>query len=143
MEERYSLGQIGKSLGYPTHSIPTFTSLVSKWNYLGRVVAGYVSEILWAKYKFPRPPMLTMIVLFSCVGYVLIAFAVPNSLYFASVIIGFCLGAQLPLPSAIISEIFLALNTTLLCTILGPFRAQLGPTYLMSKWRTIYMTRKL
>ena len=50
--------------------------------------------------------MLTMIVLFSCVGYVLFAFAVPNSLYFASVIIGFCLGAQLPLSSAIISEIF-------------------------------------
>lgn len=101
-----NLGQIGKSLGYPTHSIPTFISLVSIWNYLGRVVADYVSEILWAKYKFPRPLMLTMIILFSCVGHVLIAFAVPNSLYFASVIIGFCLGAQLPLSSAIISEIF-------------------------------------
>ena len=101
-----NLGQIGKSLGYLTHSIPTFISLVSIWNYLGRVVAGYVSEILWAKYKFPRPLMLTMIILFSCVGHVLIAFAVPNSLYFASVIIGFCLGAQLPLSSAIISEIF-------------------------------------
>ncbi|KAK4583114.1 hypothetical protein RGQ29_026056 [Quercus rubra] len=101
-----TLGQIGKSLGYLTHSIPTFISLVSIWNYLGRVVAGYVSEILWAKYKSPRPLMLTMIILFSCVGHVLIAFAVPNSLYFASVIIGFCLGAQLPLSSAIISEIF-------------------------------------
>ena len=101
-----NLGQIGKSLGYLTHSIPTFISLVSIWNYLGRVVAGYVSEILRAKYKFPRPLMLTMIILFSCVGHVLIAFAVPNSLYFASVIIGFCLGAQLPLSSAIISEIF-------------------------------------
>ena len=101
-----NLGQIGKSLGYLTHSIPTFISLVSIWNYLGRVVAGYVSEILRAKYKFPRPLMLTMIILLSCVGHVLIAFAVPNSLYFASVIIGFCLGAQLPLSSAIISEIF-------------------------------------
>ncbi|KAL4605572.1 hypothetical protein ACB092_09G038900 [Castanea dentata] len=74
-----NLGQIRKSLGYPTHSIPTFISLVSIWNYLGRVVAGYVSEILWAKYKFPRPLMLTMIILFS---------------------------SQLPLSSAIISEIF-------------------------------------
>lgn len=76
---------------------------MSIWNYLGRVVAGYVSEISWAKYKFPRPLMLTMIILFSCVGHDLIAFAVSNSL--CSVIIGFCLGAQLPLSSAIISEI--------------------------------------
>lgn len=61
-----NLGQIRKSLGYPSHShsIPTFISLVSIWNYLGRVVAGYVSEILWEKYKFPRPLMLTMIILF-------------------------------------------------------------------------------
>ncbi|KAK7826942.1 protein nuclear fusion defective 4 [Quercus suber] len=72
-----NLGQIGKSLGYPTHSILTFISLVSIWNYLGRVVAGYVSEILWAKYKFPRPLMLTMIILFSCVGHVLIALLSP------------------------------------------------------------------
>ncbi|KAK7859690.1 hypothetical protein CFP56_004778 [Quercus suber] len=30
-----NLGQIGKSLGYPDHSIETFVSLVSIWNYLG------------------------------------------------------------------------------------------------------------
>ncbi|KAM4078381.1 hypothetical protein ACB094_09G032800 [Castanea mollissima] len=87
-----NLGQIRKSLGYPSHShsIPTFISLVSIWNYLGRVVAGYVSEILWEKYKFPRPLMLTMIILF---------------LLCWPLIIGFCLGAQLPVSSAIISEI--------------------------------------
>ena len=101
-----NLGQIGKSLGYPTHSTTNFISLVSIWNYLGRVVAGFASEILLARYKFPCPLMLTLIILLSCVGHVLIAFAVPNSLYFASVIIGFCIGAQLPLSSAIISEIF-------------------------------------
>ncbi|RVW47982.1 hypothetical protein CK203_114336 [Vitis vinifera] len=50
--------------------------------------------------------MLTFVLLFSCVGHLLIAFAVPNSLYFASVIIGFCFGAQWPLVFAIISELF-------------------------------------
>uniref|UniRef100_A0A2N9I986 CCHC-type domain-containing protein n=1 Tax=Fagus sylvatica TaxID=28930 RepID=A0A2N9I986_FAGSY len=34
-----NLGQMGTSLGYPTRSISTFVSLVSIWNYLGRVVA--------------------------------------------------------------------------------------------------------
>ncbi|RVW12282.1 hypothetical protein CK203_108760 [Vitis vinifera] len=40
-----NLGQIGTSLGYPTDSLSTFISLMSIWNYLGRVVAGFVSEI--------------------------------------------------------------------------------------------------
>jgi MFS family permease len=101
-----NLGQIGNSLGYPSKSTTTFVSLVSIWNYLGRVVSGYVSEIFLTKYKIPRPYMLTFVMLLSCIGHVLIAIGVPNSLYFASVIIGFCFGAQWPLVFAIISEIF-------------------------------------
>lgn len=101
-----NLGQLGKSLGYPNHSLSTFISLVSIWNFLGRVMAGYVSEIVLTKYNFPRPLMLTFVILLSCVGHLLVAFGVPNSLYFASVMTGFCLGAQLPLLCAIISELF-------------------------------------
>ncbi|GMI71188.1 PICLORAM RESISTANT30 [Hibiscus trionum] len=101
-----NLGQIGNSLGYPSRSITTFVSLVSIWNYLGRAVAGFASEYLLTKYKMPRPLLFSFVILFSCVGHVLIAFAVPNSLYLASIIIGFCFGAQWPLMYAIISEIF-------------------------------------
>ncbi|XP_057983208.1 uncharacterized protein LOC131168054 [Malania oleifera] len=101
-----NLGQIGKALGYPERSTTTFVSLVSIWNYLGRVVAGFSSEIFLTKYKIPRPLMLTLVLFISCLGHILIAFGVPNSLYFASVILGFCFGAQWPLMFAIISEIF-------------------------------------
>nr|KYP69125.1 putative transporter MCH1 [Cajanus cajan] len=101
-----NLGQIGKSLRYPKKSISTFVSLVSIWNYLGRVFSGFVSEHFLQKYKFPRPLMLTLTMLLSCVGHLLIAFDVPNGLYAASVIIGFCFGAQWPLLFAIISELF-------------------------------------
>ncbi|KAF3434043.1 hypothetical protein FNV43_RR25146 [Rhamnella rubrinervis] len=101
-----NLGQIGSSLGYPKRSISTFVSLVSIWNYLGRVVSGFVSEIFLSKYKFPRPIMLTMIMLLSCAGHLLIAFNIKDGLYFASTIIGFCFGAQWPLLFAIISELF-------------------------------------
>ncbi|KAF7147119.1 hypothetical protein RHSIM_Rhsim03G0113400 [Rhododendron simsii] len=101
-----NLGQIGTSLGYPKKSISTFVSLVSIWNYLGRVAAGFVSEILLTKYKLPRPLFLTLILLFSCIGHLLIAVNVPNGLYLASVIIGFSFGAQWPLLFAIISELF-------------------------------------
>ncbi|KAK6147079.1 hypothetical protein DH2020_017991 [Rehmannia glutinosa] len=101
-----NLGQIAKFLGYNTNTITTFVSLVSIWNYLGRVASGFASEILLTKYKFPRPLMLTFVLLFSCIGHLLIAFPVPNSLYVASVIIGFCFGAQWPLLFAVISEVF-------------------------------------
>ncbi|CAN8258035.1 unnamed protein product [Cochlearia groenlandica] len=101
-----NLGQIGSSLGYPKRSISTFVSLVSIWNYFGRVVSGVVSEIFLIKYKFPRPIMLTMILLLSCAGHLLIAFNIPGGLYVASIMIGFCFGAQWPLIFAIISEIF-------------------------------------
>ncbi|KAI8563605.1 hypothetical protein RHMOL_Rhmol03G0122300 [Rhododendron molle] len=101
-----NLGQIGTSLGYPTRAISTFVSLVSIWNYLGRVAAGFVSEIVLTKYKLPRPLFVTLILLFSCIGHLLIAFNVPNGLYIASIIIGFSFGACWPLLFAIISEIF-------------------------------------
>ncbi|KAG0464938.1 hypothetical protein HPP92_019102 [Vanilla planifolia] len=101
-----NMGQIGESLGYPSKSINTFVSLISIWNAMGRIASGFLSEVFLAKYKFPRPLMLTAILLLACAGHLLIAFGVPNSLYVASVIIGFCFGAQWPLLFAIISELF-------------------------------------
>ncbi|KAF8681814.1 hypothetical protein HU200_045254 [Digitaria exilis] len=101
-----NMGQIGQSLGYPQGTISTFVSLVSIWNYAGRVVAGFASEYVLARYKVPRPLALTVVLLLACVGHALIAFGVSNGLYAASVILGFCFGAQWPLLFAIISEVF-------------------------------------
>ncbi|KAM0889496.1 hypothetical protein ACQ4PT_027668 [Festuca glaucescens] len=101
-----NMGQIGQSLGYPAKSINTFVSLISIWNYAGRVTSGFASEALLERYRFPRTLMLTGVLLLACAGHVLIALGVPQSLYAASVIIGFCFGAQWPLVFAIISEVF-------------------------------------
>ncbi|ESQ51286.1 hypothetical protein EUTSA_v10016458mg [Eutrema salsugineum] len=101
-----NLGQIGESLGYPNHTVSSFVSLVSIWNYFGRVFSGFVSEYLLAKYKLPRPLMMTLVLLLSCAGHLLIAFPIPGSVYIASILMGFSFGAQLPLLFAIISELF-------------------------------------
>ncbi|GAB4857939.1 hypothetical protein Ancab_015844 [Ancistrocladus abbreviatus] len=101
-----NLGQIGTSLGYPTKTITTFVSLVAIWQYLGRVMGGLISEQLLARYKWPRPLSLTLTLLLSCVGHLLIAFNVRNGLYVASIIIGFCFGAEWTLLYSIISELF-------------------------------------
>ncbi|KAL5724949.1 hypothetical protein ACHQM5_008149 [Ranunculus cassubicifolius] len=101
-----NLGQIGESLGYPTLAISTCVSLVSIWNYCGRVFAGFVTEILLTKFRFPRPLMITIVLVFSCIGHMLVVFPTPGSLYFASLVIGFSYGAQLIMIYTIISELF-------------------------------------
>ncbi|KAH1066726.1 hypothetical protein J1N35_031713 [Gossypium stocksii] len=101
-----NLGQIGESLGYPNKTVTSSVSLISIWNFLGRVFSGFVSEILIVKYKLPRPLMMAIVLLISCCGYLLVVFPAPGTLYVASIIIVFSFGAQLPLIFAIISELF-------------------------------------
>lgn len=101
-----NLSQIGLSLGYPPHSITTFVSLMAIWIYMGKITQGVVSEYVIAKFKVPRPIMLTLILVLASVGHLIIAFDVPNGLYAASIIIGFCFGANWPLLFSIISELF-------------------------------------
>ncbi|XP_028788966.1 uncharacterized protein LOC114744995 [Neltuma alba] len=101
-----NLSQIGTALGYSPHSITTFVSLMAIWIYLGKIVQGVISEFMVTKLKFPRPFMLTLILVLSCVGHLLVAFNVPNGLYVASIIIGFCFGANWPVLFSIISELF-------------------------------------
>ncbi|KAI5069773.1 hypothetical protein GOP47_0016074 [Adiantum capillus-veneris] len=101
-----NMGQIGESLGYSKKSISTFVSLISIWNFLGRVLAGFLSEMLLRRYRFPRTLMLTIVLALACVGHLLIAFPGPNTLYIASIMVGLCFGAQWPLLFAIISELF-------------------------------------
>ncbi|KAI3867758.1 hypothetical protein MKX03_016695 [Papaver bracteatum] len=86
-----NLGQIGESLGYPTLNISTFISLMS---------------ILTISEEFPRTLVMTIVLLVSCIGHILIAFPMPGSIYLASVIIGFCYGAQVTLIYAVLSELF-------------------------------------
>ncbi|KAF6140264.1 hypothetical protein GIB67_000312 [Kingdonia uniflora] len=101
-----NLGQLGESLGYPAHTISSFASLISIWNYSGRVFSGFVSEALLAKSGFPRPLMMTIFLCLCCIGHLLVAFPISGSLYITSIIIGFSYGVQLTLLFTIISELF-------------------------------------
>jgi hypothetical protein len=101
-----NLSHIGYSYGYPMVSIRTCASLLSIWNYLGRVASGYVFDIVIQKYKFSRYLLLTLTFIVSCAGHLIIALNVPNILYAASIIIDFRLGAKGPFLFAIIFELF-------------------------------------
>ncbi|XP_010933280.1 protein NUCLEAR FUSION DEFECTIVE 4 [Elaeis guineensis] len=125
-----NMGQIGESLGYSSQTIGTFVSLISIWNFGGRVAAGFASDILLEQYKLPRPLMLTIVLLLSCAGHLLIAFGVPSALYIASVIIGSCFGAEMPLFFAILSEVFGLKYYSTLYNIL-PMASSIG-TYVLN-----------
>ncbi|XP_057445731.1 protein NUCLEAR FUSION DEFECTIVE 4-like [Lotus japonicus] len=101
-----NMSQIGKSLGYPAHTITTFLSLMSIWIFLGKISQGVISEFMIDKFKAPRPLMLTILLVLSCIGHLLIAFNVPNGLYVTSIVIGFCFGANWPILFSIVSELF-------------------------------------
>ncbi|CAN6330079.1 unnamed protein product [Urochloa humidicola] len=73
-----NMGQIGESLGYPQRSIATFVSLISIWNYLGRVAAGFASEALLARHRVPRPLILAAGLLLTVPGHLLIAHGEPG-----------------------------------------------------------------
>ncbi|XP_022764597.1 protein NUCLEAR FUSION DEFECTIVE 4-like [Durio zibethinus] len=101
-----NLGQIGESLGYPHHTISTFVSLLSIWNFFGRVFAGFVSEIILLKFKIPRPVIMALALFVAAIGDILVAFPWPGSVYLASLLLGFAFGAQLTLLFIIVSELF-------------------------------------
>ncbi|CAL9002391.1 unnamed protein product [Prunus brigantina] len=63
-------------------------SLISIWNFFGRVFYGFVSETLLMRDQIPRPLMVTIVLVIATTGYLLIDFPFPGALYIASVAIG-------------------------------------------------------
>lgn len=134
-----NFGQTGESLGYKPETIHTFMSLISIWNFFGRVFYAFVSETLLMRDQIRRPLMVTIVLVIATTGYLLIAF--PGALYIASVIIGFTLGAQLPLVYSIISEIFGLKYYSILFNF-GQLASPLGSYLLTVKVTECYMTKR-
>ncbi|KAE8037453.1 hypothetical protein FH972_010040 [Carpinus fangiana] len=101
------LRAIGLALRYNDRLVNSIITLASVWSYFGRVYSGFVSELLLMKWKLPRPVMMSVILLLHSIGLLLVAFPrIKGTYYVASVIIGFTLGAQVPINLAMISELF-------------------------------------
>eukprot|EP00850_Spirogloea_muscicola_P000889 SM000003S11134 [mRNA] locus=s3:1172629:1176558:- [translate_table: standard] len=99
-----NLAQIGQAQGYTTVNI--FVSMVSIWNFLGRLGAGYLSEKVVREHALPRPIILAMMQLLMSIGHLLFALAVPSSLYIGSLLIGLGYGAHWAIMPATASELF-------------------------------------
>ncbi|XP_010246855.1 PREDICTED: protein NUCLEAR FUSION DEFECTIVE 4-like [Nelumbo nucifera] len=99
-----NMGQMGLALGYADVSI--FVSLISIWGFFGRIISGTASEYFIEKAATPRPLWNASSQILMTIGYVLLAMAMPGSLYIGSVVVGICYGVRLAVTVPIASELF-------------------------------------
>ncbi|XP_038887464.1 protein NUCLEAR FUSION DEFECTIVE 4-like isoform X2 [Benincasa hispida] len=99
-----NMGQIGLALGYDDVSI--FISLMSIWGFFGRILSGSVSEHFIRKDGMPRPLWNAASQVLMALGYILLAIAMPGSLYIGSIIVGICYGVRLAITVPMASEVF-------------------------------------
>ncbi|KAH7550376.1 hypothetical protein ACOSP7_024347 [Xanthoceras sorbifolium] len=101
-----NISQVGQSLGYTTIEINSLVSLLNIWNFLGRFLAGYVSDIFLHRRGWARPLFIAITQAALSVGHIVIALGFPKNLYVGTVLVGVCYGSQWSLIHAVTSEIF-------------------------------------
>lgn len=101
-----NMSQLGESLGYTTMETNTFVSLWSIWNFLGRLGAGYLSDVLLHNGEWPRPLLMAITLATMAVGHLIIASGFYGNLYVGTFLVGICYGSQWSLMPTISAEIF-------------------------------------
>ncbi|KAK7377664.1 hypothetical protein VNO80_03093 [Phaseolus coccineus] len=99
-----NLGQMSQSLGYDNAHI--FVSMVSIWNFLGRVGGGYISELVVRDHAYPRPSALAVFQLIMTVGHFFIGMGWPGAMYVGTLLVGLGYGAHWAIVPATASELF-------------------------------------
>ncbi|KAJ3681270.1 hypothetical protein LUZ60_015759 [Juncus effusus] len=99
-----NLGQMSQSLGYDETHI--FVSMISIWNFLGRIAGGYFSEIVARDYAYPRPVALATAQIIMAIGHFFFAMAWPGTMYVGTLLIGLGYGAHWAIVPAAASELF-------------------------------------
>ncbi|XP_030522873.1 protein NUCLEAR FUSION DEFECTIVE 4-like [Rhodamnia argentea] len=120
-----NMGQMGLALGYTDVSM--FVSLTSIWGFFGRIGSGTLSEFFLKKAGTPRPLWNAASQILMAVGYIILAMALPGSLYIGSIVVGICYGVRLAVTVPTASELFglkyygLIYNVLILNLPLGSF----------------------
>ncbi|KAE8709496.1 hypothetical protein F3Y22_tig00110330pilonHSYRG00048 [Hibiscus syriacus] len=99
-----NMGQMGIAVGYSDVSI--FISLTSIWGFFGRIASGLLSEYFIWKFGTPRPLWNAASQVIMAIGYIIMAFSFPGSLYIGSILVGICYGVRLTITVPVASELF-------------------------------------
>ncbi|PIN19172.1 hypothetical protein CDL12_08171 [Handroanthus impetiginosus] len=76
------------------------------WGFFGRILSGSISEYFIKRAGTPRPIWNAASQTLMAVGYILMAMAMPGSLYIGSIIVGICYGVRLAVTVPTASELF-------------------------------------
>ncbi|KAI3745210.1 hypothetical protein L1987_58318 [Smallanthus sonchifolius] len=96
--------QMGLEIGYA--DVSKLISLTNMWGILGRGGSGLISEYFMKKVGTPRLVWNAASQILIAVSYVLMAIAMPGSLYIGSIIVGICYGVRLTITITSASEMF-------------------------------------
>ncbi|XP_031249053.1 protein NUCLEAR FUSION DEFECTIVE 4-like isoform X1 [Pistacia vera] len=99
-----NLGQICESLGYTDTNI--YVSMISIWNFLGRVGGGYFSETIVRNFAYPRPVAMAVVQVVMAIALVYYAMGWPGQIYVTTVLVGLGYGAHWGIVPAAVSELF-------------------------------------
>ncbi|CAL5063140.1 unnamed protein product [Urochloa decumbens] len=99
-----NLGQMGVAMGYADVSL--FVSMTSIWGFFGRIASGTISEHFIKTRAIPRPLWNAASQVVMAAGYIVMALAVPGSLFIGSVVVGACYGVRLAVTVPTASELF-------------------------------------
>ncbi|KAG6553598.1 hypothetical protein Mapa_004512 [Marchantia paleacea] len=99
-----NMGQIGLSQGYA--DVTMFVSLFSVWNFLGRLGAGSLSEHYVRSSAIPRTVWLLVAQAVMIVAHLLLASALPGSLFIGSMLLGSSFGVHIAIMVPVASELF-------------------------------------
>lgn len=99
-----NLGQMSQSLGYANTHI--FVSMISIWNFLGRIAGGYLSENVVRNYAYPRPVAMVVAQVVMAAGHFFIGMGWPGAMYVGTLLIGLGYGAHWAVVPASASELF-------------------------------------
>ncbi|XP_044503246.1 protein NUCLEAR FUSION DEFECTIVE 4-like [Mangifera indica] len=99
-----NLGQMSQSLGYDNTHI--FVSMISIWNFLGRIGGGYFSEIIVRDHAYPRPVAMAAAQFVMSIGHLVFAIGWPGAMYIGTLLIGLGYGAHWAIVPAAASELF-------------------------------------
>ncbi|KAJ7571304.1 hypothetical protein O6H91_01G158900 [Diphasiastrum complanatum] len=99
-----NLGQIGQALGHK--SVAVFVSLFSIWGFFGRIGSGLLSEHYIRSRGLARPVWLAGSQILMITAFIMLAMALPGSLYMGSIVVGISYGVRLAISVPIASELF-------------------------------------
>ncbi|KAL3526281.1 hypothetical protein ACH5RR_010937 [Cinchona calisaya] len=99
-----NLGQMSQSLGFDNTHV--FVSMISIWNFLGRIGGGYFSEKIVRDYAYPRPVAMAVAQVIMAIGHFIFAMGWPGVMYIGTLLVGLGYGAHWAIVPAAASELF-------------------------------------